>query len=131
MQGHPLQGADGAAGHGQQQGFSPPEGGGGMGRLELHSSFFPLMWFLFFTSLRVTINGHEQLRKWGTAHLDLPAGVHHVRVHFPNLFGPGGVAERQVQIWPGHATRLRYEAPLLFAALRGTIADCGTQPIVR
>jgi hypothetical protein len=102
-----------------------------MGRLELHTSFFPLMWFLFFKSVRVTINGHEQLKPWGLTHFDLPAGMHHVKVHFPNLFGPGGVAERQFQIWPGHTTKLSYAAPVLFAALAGTLTEGGTQPIAQ
>lgn len=102
-----------------------------MGRLELRSSFFPLMWFLFFTSLRVTINGQEQLRKWGVTYFDLPAGAYHLKVHFPNLFGPGGVAERPFQIWPGHTTKLSYTAPMLFAALAGSITEGGTQPIAQ
>lgn len=102
-----------------------------MGRLEIYSSFFPLMWFLFFTRLRVTINGQERLEKWGSTCFDLPAGMHHVKLHFPNLFGPGGLAQHQFQIWPGHTTKLSYSAPMLFAALAGTITERGTQPIAQ
>ncbi len=102
-----------------------------MGRLQLHTGFFPLMWFLFFTSTRVTINGHEQLRSWGTSHFDLPVGMHHIQVHFPNLFGPGGKAQHQFQIWAGHTTKLNYSAPMLFAALAGTIREAGTEPIAQ
>src|SRR5690606_11037978 len=104
---------------------------GEVGRLELHTSFFPLMWFLFFCSPRITINGHEQLRPWGRTFFDLPAGTHHLKVHFPNLFGPGGKAERAVQVWPGHTTKLSYSAPFLFAALAGTLSEAGTEPIAQ
>ncbi len=126
MQGYPPQGY-GPPG----QGFSPPQTGGEVGRLELYSKFFPLMWFLYFTKLRVTVDGDEQARDWGRISFDLPAGTHHVKVHFPNLFGPGGKAECMFQIWPGHTTKLTYSAPFLFAALSGTLIEAGTQPIAQ
>ncbi|MCA9630396.1 MAG: hypothetical protein KC766_22150 [Myxococcales bacterium] len=102
-----------------------------MGRLQLHTSFFPLMWILFFMKTTVTIDGQVQARPWGTSYFDLPVGMHHIQVHFPNLFGPGGKAQHQFQIWEGHTTKLNYSAPFLFAALAGSISEAGTEPIAQ
>ncbi|MCB9588035.1 MAG: hypothetical protein H6718_21695 [Polyangiaceae bacterium] len=124
MQGYP---GGGYAPPGHGQGFVPPQGGGGVGRLQLYTSFFPLMWFLFFAKPTITIDGQPQQRPWGTTYFDLPEGVHYVQVHFANLFGPGGKAERQFQIWAGHTTKLSYSAPFLFAALAGTLTEGGTE----
>ncbi len=131
MQGYPPQG-HGQPGQGHPgQGYQPPAGAG-TGRLEIHSSFFPLiMWFLFFTGPRITIDGREEKRSWGTTSFDLYEGVHVVKVHIPNLFGPGGKAERQIQIWPGYTTKLRYSAPTFFAALAGSLMEAGTEPVAQ
>ena len=99
------------------------------GRLEVHTGFFFLAWILFFVSTGITINGQLTPRPWGLSYWDLPPGIYRVRVHFNYLFGPTGGAERQVQIYPGHTTRLKYEAPF-FMFMPGTLYEQQATPLL-
>ena len=100
----------------------------GMGRLVVHTEFFPLMWILFFVSTGVEVNGYAQKRPWGFTEVDLPAGVHYLRVYFNYMFGPAGIAMRQVQIHPGYVTRLNYSPPWL-VFLSGKLQEFPPVPI--
>ncbi len=107
-------GAPGASyGAPYQQPAQPGAMTGPLGRLVVHTGFFPLMWLLFFVNTVITINGQRSVRPWGSSVFDLPAGDYQVSIAFNYLFGPAGPARRTVRIHPGHATRLSYSAPWL------------------
>lgn len=101
--------------------------GGGLGRLEIHTSFFFLAWILFFVSTGIEINGQKHGRPWGNSYFDLPAGTYHLKIYFNYLFGPAGVSTRQVTIYEGHTTKLRYSAPWI-VFLSGTVYESPPQP---
>jgi hypothetical protein len=85
-----------------------------MGVLDLNLNFLFLQWILLLVTPHLTINGYPQRRKWGRHFIELPPGTHHVRVSFPYLFTDHcGPADAMVPIYPGMATRLDYEAPLI------------------
>ena len=98
-----------------------------MGELRIHTSFFFLMWVLFFVSTRIEINGHVINKPWGWSSFPLPAGQHQVRIAFNYIFGPVGGAMRTVSVYAGHTTVLRYSAPWLIF-LSGDMYEAPPQP---
>jgi hypothetical protein len=138
-------------GYGPPQG-GPPQGGGygpppapggygpqgqtpnaivhqGTGTLALDVDFFPLLWMLFFTSPKITINGAMERRPWGKSQIPMPAGVYQLTIAFPyGLMGNAGQATLpQVQIMPGCVTQVTYRAPWIIF-LSGSIFQAPPRP---
>lgn len=99
-----------------------------MGELRINTSFFPLLWILFFCTTRIEINGHAINRPWGWSSFPLPAGTHQIRIAFNYMFGPQGTAVRNVNIYPGHVTTLRYGAPFIIF-MSGDLTEMPAQPM--
>ena len=120
-------------GYGQgmvQQGYGQPAYGpdpATMGELRIHTSFLFLMWVLFFVSTRIEVNGQVINRPWGWSSFPLPAGTHQVRIAFNYMFGPMGGAMRNINIYPGHTSVLRYSAPF-FIFMSGDLSEMPAQP---
>jgi hypothetical protein len=98
-----------------------------LGRLEVYTYFFFLQWLLFFTSIGVEVNGQRQKRPWGLTTFDLPPGSYHLKIYFNYLFGPAGIAEHQVNVYAGYATRLNYSPPF-FVFMSGSIREVPPRP---
>jgi hypothetical protein len=111
-----------APGYGMQQ----PQGG--QGELKIHTSFFILMWILYFFSTKIEINGQAVNKPWGVSSFPMPAGTHQLRVSFNYLFGPAGTAVRNVTVHAGHTTTVRYSAPWLIF-LAGDLTEQAPQPM--
>jgi hypothetical protein len=116
-------------GYGQQQGYGygQPVDPSQMGELRIHTSFMFLQWILFLVSTSIQINQQLLTRPWGWTSLPLPAGTYRVRVAFNYLFGPQGDAFRQITVYPGHTTTLRYSAPF-FMFMGGDLMEGPAQP---
>ena len=93
----------------------------GQGVIEVTTSFFALAFLLYFCKPRVSINGHESIRPWGTASIPVPAGRYNVEAWTHYLFyshmGRNGVV---VDVAPGTVTRVKWKAPWL-AFLQGSM----------
>jgi hypothetical protein len=78
--------------------------------IEVHTSFFPLSFFLYACTPRIVIDGNVNLRPWGTHSFQLQPGMHNIRIYFRYLFietcGPASV---NVVVQPNCVHRLRYE----------------------
>lgn len=83
------------------------------GELQLKTSFFVLMWILFFLKPRLEVNGQDlPLDGWGESRHRLSAGSNQVTVYFPYLFPKrAGVATVTVDVPTDGAVRLEYRAP--------------------
>lgn len=83
------------------------------GELQLKTSFFFLMWILFFLKPRLEVNGNElPLEGWGESRHLLNAGPNQVTVYFPYLFPKrAGEATAAVDVPAGGVARLEYRAP--------------------
>lgn len=114
-------------------GYPPAQGqqAAGYGAIEIHLDFFFLAWILFLVTPVVEINGQRFPRSWGRHRFDLPAGQHQIRAWFPYMFmdqcGPATVV---APVYPGHVTRLAYQAPF-FMFSSGDMTVVGTQPIMQ
>ena len=97
------------------------------GELRVHTDFLFLMWVLFFVSTRIEINGQAVNRPWGRSSFPLVAGTYQVRIAFNYMFGPRGTAVRNVNIYPGHVTQLRYSAPFIIF-MSGDLSETPAQP---
>lgn len=98
------------------------------GELRIHTGFLFLMWVLFFVSTRIEINGQAVNRPWGFSSFPLAAGTYQIKIAFNYMFGPQGTAVRNVNIYPGHVTMLRYNAPI-FIFLSGDLTETPAQPM--
>lgn len=84
-----------------------------LGELQLETTFFPLMWVLYLVSTVVELNGQRVKRPWGRSSWQLAPGPYVLRVGFNYIFGPMGWGQRQIMIYPGQTTALRYSAPAI------------------
>ncbi len=91
------------------------------GQLHVRASFFFLQWFLFFVTPRIVINGQEQRARWGLTSISLPPGNYEISVYFQYFFSKAGRAKTQIQIAPGYATVLLYNAPMFFVFRSGSL----------
>lgn len=98
------------------------------GELRVHTDFFFLMWVLFLVSTRIEINGQATNRPWGWSSFPLVAGTYEIRISFNYIFGPQGTAVRNVNIYPGHVTTLRYSAPFIIF-MSGDLSETPAQPM--
>jgi hypothetical protein len=86
----------------------------GAGRIDVNLSFSPLQWILHLVTPVLAINGYPARSGWSRHLVDLPAGNHRIDTWFPYMFSDKcGMASAMVQVHPGHATRIHYEAPFL------------------
>jgi hypothetical protein len=83
------------------------------GELQLKTSFFFLMWILYFIKPRLEVNGHAlPLDAWGETRHRLNAGSNQVSVYFPYLFPKrAGEAVATVDVPADGVVRLEYRAP--------------------
>ncbi len=90
-----------------------------MAQLELTAKHSPLAWLLYFTKLRVVIDGDEHVRPWGKQVFELPPGSHTVEISFGYLGSQRGPATTTVEVSDHSPARLRYRMPpWMFAAGR-------------
>ena len=61
----------------------------------------------------VELNGQRVKRPWGRSSWQLAPGPYVLRVGFNYIFGPMGWGQRQIMIYPGQTTALRYSAPAI------------------
>jgi hypothetical protein len=95
--------------------------------IEIRTSFFPLSWGYLFTVPRAAIDGYEYPLAWGTQVAPFAPGQHHVRIWVPWIFGPGGVTEAYVEVFPGQITGISYQAPWL-TFMHPDVRHLGTRP---
>jgi DNA-directed RNA polymerase subunit RPC12/RpoP len=89
----------------REQVFVPEETG-----IDIHATFFPLMWLLFFMTPKVEIDGREEVLHWNrTEFFPLGPGRHNVRVWVAHVFGPAGVRTQSVRVSPNRVRSLRYQ----------------------
>jgi hypothetical protein len=95
----------------------------GQAQLVLTTKHTPLAFFLYFTKIRVEIDGADaQVVDWGRLTLPVPAGSHQVRVYFKYLTkARTGEATLDVDTPAGSAVSLSYKAPYLMTS-RGKLA---------
>ncbi len=89
------------------------------GTLQLKTSFFVLMWILFFLKPKMRVNGHEvPLAGWGESQHQLYAGPNNIEVWFPYLVPKeAGLAKATVDVPANGVVRLEYRPPwLIFLA---------------
>jgi hypothetical protein len=91
--------------------------------VEIHTSFFPLSFFLYLCTPTIVIDGVANRRPWGTHSFQLTPGMHHVQIHFRYLFmATCGAAGAKVVVQPNCIHRLRYEMGI-FVLSPGTIRE--------
>jgi hypothetical protein len=89
----------------------------GQAQLVLTSKHTPLALFLYFTKIRIEVDGAAQTVEWGKQTLNLPAGSHEVRVYFKYLTkSRTGEAVVSVDMPAGSTVSLLYKAPLLMTS---------------
>ena len=83
----------------------------------------PLAFMLALTGPRIYINGQQVPNaKWGTTHIPVGAGQHHVEVKTWWLW-QYGAAQAAVPVAEGHSTRVYYRSPInwLFGGAIGPV----------
>jgi hypothetical protein len=95
--------------------------------LEVNTTFFPLSWVFALLKPVVEVNGHPYTVPWGIQFAPLPPGRYHVRVFVPYLFGPACMAQSDVEIHPGHVTRMLYETG--FSIFGGSLRCLDVRPM--
>jgi hypothetical protein len=95
----------------------------GQAQLVLTTKHTPLAFFLYFTKIRIEIDGADaQIVPWGQQSVPVPAGSHEVKVWFKYLTkGRTGEATINVDTPAGSVVTLSYKAPYLMTS-RGKLA---------
>jgi hypothetical protein len=89
----------------------------GQAQLVLTTRHTPLAIFLYFTKVRLEIDGDAQTVDWGQQSVQLPAGSHEVRVYFKYLTKERtGEAVIDVDVPADSTVSLSYKAPYLMTS---------------
>ncbi|MQA09479.1 MAG: hypothetical protein GEU98_13185 [Pseudonocardiaceae bacterium] len=95
---------------GGHPGPPPPPG---MGRVVLHTKYFPLAFILALFKPGITINGQQgPIGQWGMNVIDLPPGQYHIQVH-TNYIWKFGNAVAPIPLNPGQQIDAYYAAPAM------------------
>lgn len=95
--------------------------------IEIHTSFNPLQWLLYFFQPKVAVNGQEFPLTWGTRFAPFPPGQYHVKIWIPYIFGPTCIGEMQVPVYEGQISGISYSTPW-FVFQGATLHFRGTKP---
>jgi hypothetical protein len=86
--------------------------------IEVHATFFPLAWTLFFVKPSVEIDGRAEQINWNqTEFFPLPPGKHEIKVYVNWIFGPTWVRWQRVTVRPNGVQRLRYQHLMWWAEI--------------
>lgn len=100
------------------------------GQLQIHASFNPFQWGLFFGGPLIDVNGHVVRGKWGINTFDLPPGRYTVRVSAPMFFMKrAGLGQLELDHYAGYTTVLRYYAPFLMLLTGGVLQGVSQTPM--
>ena len=82
------------------------------GKLQVHTSFFPLAWILHAVSPVIEINGKRVNTKWGSTEFNIDPGNHNVKIYFPYMFiSHCGANTVNIDIEAGKTKRINYYMP--------------------
>lgn len=82
-----------------------------MGTIQLEARHNPLAWLLYFTKLRVVVDGTANRLPWGRSDIPVSAGAHTVEVSFGDMGSQRGPASITVPVAEGETVRLSYRMP--------------------
>jgi hypothetical protein len=86
--------------------------------IEVHATFFPLAWMLFFVKPTVEIDGRADQVDWNQAEFfPLPPGQHEIKVYVNWIFGPTWVRWQRITVRPNRVMRLRYQHLMWWAEM--------------
>lgn len=94
-----------------------------MATIELNARHNPLAWLLYFTKLRVAVDGQPSTSAWGRQKLSVTPGTHLVEISFGYIFAQRGQAATTLTATDDQPARLGYMVPSwMFAKGRITSA---------
>ena len=82
-----------------------------MGTIQLEARHNPLAWLLYFTKLRVVVDGTANTLPWGRSAIPVTPGSHTLDVSFGYMGSQRGPASITVSVAEGETVRLSYRMP--------------------
>jgi hypothetical protein len=87
------------------------KGGVSMAKIEITARHNPLAWLLYFTRLRVVVDGQSRISKWGVHEYEVFPGEHRVEISFRYMGTQRGHAAANVTVTDTSPTRISYSMP--------------------
>jgi hypothetical protein len=80
--------------------------------IQVHTSFFPLSFFLYFCSPTIVIDNQPFQTKWGSTFFPVPPGQHLVKIFFRYLWiKECGANSVMLTVPPGQVASIKYNMP--------------------
>lgn len=97
--------------------------------LEIRASFNPLQIFLNACTPIADVHGYTMPVRWNVpTPWQLQPGQYQLRFHIPYMGSNAGKASANVVVYPGHVTKISYQAPVGVVFSAGRLQTTGYQP---